>query len=233
MFSNISGLPINEKELLLRLVIAGMLGLSIGLERGNQLKSAGLKTHAIVAIGASLMTMISKYGFFDVIHYTGVSVDPSRMASGIVSGISFLCAGTILNRTGSVQGLTTAAGIWTTCAIGIAVGVGHIRLAAIVATILLFLNYFSRSPIYRSYFPYSRRLFIQTSANTTITQMETLLSEIGVVMLNISLKTEDDNQHVSYDITVSLPGNVSNLELTSWLYKDPQITRISSTEYLP
>lgn len=109
-------------EWLLRIVLAACCGALIGYERAIKLKSAGIRTHIIVAIGAALTMIVSKYGFVDVIGHSGVDLDPSRIAAQVISGISFIGAGTILIRGSGVNGLTTAAGVWATAAVGLAIG---------------------------------------------------------------------------------------------------------------
>jgi len=104
----------------------------IGLEREFQGKSAGLRTQSIVGTSAALIMLVSKYGFSDVLSAGTVILDPSRVAAQIVSGIGFLGAGIIITRRGAVQGLTTAAAIWESAAIGMATGAGLILLAAVV-----------------------------------------------------------------------------------------------------
>ena len=122
-------------QMLVRLVVAVLLGSLVGYERERQGKPAGLRTHAMVALGAALFTVVSLYGF-------GPGTDTSRVAAMIVSGIGFLGAGAILHERGGVQGLTTAASLWVTAAIGIAVGVGMIFMslatAALVFAVLRF-----------------------------------------------------------------------------------------------
>ena len=102
-------------DYLVRIVVACLCGGLVGLERTKRLKEAGIRTHIIVALGATLIMVVSKYGFADV-----VGADASRIASNVITGISFLGAGVIFVRGGSVKGLTTAAGIWATAAIGLA-----------------------------------------------------------------------------------------------------------------
>ena len=121
---------------------AGELGLAlllsavIGLEREIRQKSAGLRTHTLVGVGAALFMLISKYGFTDVLQHQ-VTLDPSRVAAQIVSGIGFLGAGLIFVHRGSVRGLTTAASIWVTAAVGAAAGAGLDVLAAVTVGIYL------------------------------------------------------------------------------------------------
>ena len=117
-------------EILLRLVLALVLGGLIGLERESVEKPAGFRTHILVTLGAALFTLISREGFF------GSGADPARIASNIVVGIGFLGAGTIYRSGVTVQGLTTAASLWTAAAIGTAVGSGF-YLGAVAATALV------------------------------------------------------------------------------------------------
>jgi putative Mg2+ transporter-C (MgtC) family protein len=112
-----------------------LLSAAIGLEREIRQKDAGLRTHALVGVGAALFMLISKYGFTDVLENRLVVLDPSRVAAQIVSGIGFLGAGLIFVRRDSVRGLTTAASIWVTAAVGAAAGAGLLVLAALTTGI--------------------------------------------------------------------------------------------------
>jgi putative Mg2+ transporter-C (MgtC) family protein len=110
-----------------------LLSAVIGLEREIRQKSAGLRTHCLVGVGAALFMLISKYGFNDVLRPGQVVVDPSRVAAQIVTGVGFLGAGLIFVRRDSVRGLTTAASVWVTAAVGAACGAG-LPLLAVAAT---------------------------------------------------------------------------------------------------
>lgn len=123
-----------QMEYVLRIVLAAFFGMIIGHERKNRNKSAGIRTHAIVALGAALMMVVSKYGFADV-----AKVDASRIASQVVSGVGFLGAGVIFVRNNLVSGLTTSAGIWATAGMGLAMGAG-MYVVAICSTILMVLT---------------------------------------------------------------------------------------------
>jgi putative Mg2+ transporter-C (MgtC) family protein len=111
--------------------LALLFSAAIGLEREIRQKDAGLRTHTLVGIGAALFMLISKYGFTDVLEDKLVVLDPSRMAAQIVSGIGFLGAGLIFVRRDAVRGLTTAASVWVTAAVGSAAGAGLPVLAAL------------------------------------------------------------------------------------------------------
>lgn len=106
-------------ELMLRIILSCLIGYIIGYERKSRDKSAGMRTHAIVGLGAALMMIVSKYGFMDMPDH-----DASRVASQIVSGVGFLGAGIIFVKNNIVSGLTTAAGIWATAGVGMAIGAG-------------------------------------------------------------------------------------------------------------
>ena len=121
-----------QGELFLRLLAACILGSAIGFERKNRNKGAGMRTHTLVCLGAALIMIISKYGFYDT-----PGSDGSRMAAQVVSGIGFLGAGIIFVRNNSVSGVTTAAGIWVTSGVGMAVGAGQYFVAAASAVLVI------------------------------------------------------------------------------------------------
>ncbi|WP_166542630.1 MgtC/SapB family protein [Acutalibacter sp. 1XD8-36] len=133
---------LTQADYLLRIFIAALCGLVIGYEREARLKMAGIRTHTIIAMAASLMVVVSKYGFFDVIKIDGVSVDASRIAASVVTGIGFLGAGIILNHKRSISGVTTSAGIWATLGIGMAIGAGMWALGIGSTLLLLGIQFF-------------------------------------------------------------------------------------------
>ena len=122
--------PWMELDMVLRLIMAGVIGGVVGFEREQAEKPAGLRTLLLVCVGSALFTIGSLYGF-------GVLSDPSRVAAGIVAGIGFLGAGTIIRGDGAVVGITTAATIWSVAAIGLAVGAGLYLVAAVTGVVVL------------------------------------------------------------------------------------------------
>jgi len=124
-------------EFLLRLCISVALGGLIGFEREKMVKPAGLRTNMLVCLGSCLFTLVS---------VTGFSVDPARVAAGIVTGIGFLGAGSIIATGGQITGITTAATLWVVASIGLAVGIGEYTLA-IVSTILVYLILIVKKPM--------------------------------------------------------------------------------------
>ena len=126
-------------EFVLRLFVAGILGAIIGLEREYRAKEAGFRTHFLVSLGSALIMIVSQYGFQNVLGMPSMSLDPSRVAAQVVTGIGFIGAGTIIIQRQLVRGLTTAAGIWVASGIGLAIG-GGMYGVGIVATFFTLLG---------------------------------------------------------------------------------------------
>jgi putative Mg2+ transporter-C (MgtC) family protein len=129
---------ISFSTILLRLFVALLLGSLIGLERECRHRNAGLRTNALVAVSTALFTIISAFGFEDLLGGQHITLDPTRVASYVVAGIGFLGGGTIYFQKERVRGLTTAAAIWTVAAIGMACGAGLLG-EAVVTTLLVLL----------------------------------------------------------------------------------------------
>ena len=140
-------------EFFLRVLVACVCGAAIGVERSKRLKEAGIRTHIIVCCAAALTMIVSKYGFADMVSSDGAGLygtkgtDPARLAAQIISGVSFLGAGIIFRNGSSIKGLTTAAGIWATAGIGLAIGAGMyvvgIFTTVVVAVIQILMHKFT------------------------------------------------------------------------------------------
>jgi putative Mg2+ transporter-C (MgtC) family protein len=128
------------------LLLAFLLSSVVGLERQFRGKSAGLRTQTIVGTASALILLVSKYGFADVLAGGTVVLDPSRVAAQIVSGVGFLGAGLIITRHGAIRGLTTAAAVWETAAIGMAAGAG-LPMLAVLVTALHFVIVLAYTPL--------------------------------------------------------------------------------------
>ena len=126
-----------QLEWMARILLAGVCGSAIGYERESRNKTAGLRTHVLVAVSSALMIVLSKYGFQDVLGQY-VRLDPSRIAAGTVAAIGFLGSGVIFARNKSVSGVTTSAGIWATLGVGMAIGAG-MYVIGIATTLLIVL----------------------------------------------------------------------------------------------
>lgn len=142
-FQNTTLSTINYLDFILRLAVAMVCGGLIGLERERRMKNAGLRTHIIVALSASLMMIVSKYAFMDIVTLEGMrlQVDGSRIASAVVQAIGFIGAGVIYIRRENAVGLTTAAGLWATVGIGLAIGAGLYEIGTIATFLILETQY--------------------------------------------------------------------------------------------
>ena len=140
---------LSNLELMGRLAGAALLGSAIGFERERAARAAGLRTHMLVSVGSCLLMIVSAYGFNAVLS-DHVLLDPSRVAAQVVSGIGFLGAGAIILRKDSVRGLTTAASVWATAAIGLAIG-GGLYVAAAASTVIILVILAGLKPIEARY----------------------------------------------------------------------------------
>ncbi|HET7044689.1 MAG TPA: MgtC/SapB family protein [Gaiellaceae bacterium] len=195
---------IDWPHVLLRLGVAAALGGAIGVERELRDREAGLRTHMLVSLGAALFTVVSAYGFADVLGHGDPNVverlDPSRIAAQVVSGIGFLGAGAIIRQGLSVRGLTTAASLWIVAAIGMASGAGMYPAAVIGTALVLF----SLGPLrmigYRTierFRPDERRLHVELQPDAAAS---TLLADVhgaGYAVHSFELEDEPDRRIVT------------------------------------
>ncbi|RKY41238.1 MAG: hypothetical protein DRP76_00345 [Candidatus Omnitrophota bacterium] len=135
-------------EIIKRIICAFVLGAVIGLEREKKRRSAGLRTHILVCMGSSLVMLVSLYMY--ELFRDKVPLDPARIAAGVITGIGFLGAGTIIRSQEGIRGLTTAASIWISSAIGLAVGCGFYE-AGLIVTLLAFLTLSSLKTIEKKF----------------------------------------------------------------------------------
>ncbi len=210
----------------LRLVIAAACGLAIGFERKNRLKEAGMRTHMIVAIGAAMMMIVSKYGFFDLI---GVSdflrADVSRIAAQIVSGIGFLGAGMIFIRNHSVTGLTTAAGVWTTAGIGMAIGAGMYSLGLAGTALILIIQYWMHNCNWWNIPDVcSVTVRLNEEAGSVGEVMQTI-QDAGAQPVDVAV-THKKNGLIKLDIRVRLPAGMQQYQVIEALEKAPSIAEV-------
>lgn len=217
------------------LLIALVLSSLIGLERDLGQKSAGLRTHALVGVGAALFMLVSKYGFTNVLVKGSVVLDPSRVAAQIVTGIGFIGGGLIFVRRDAVQGLTTAAAVWVTAAIGAACGAG-LPILATVATVGHFL-------VVRGYPRVTRRFGLSHHATSTIHVrymdgqglLRTILASTttnGFSVTSIVTRSARESTESSYDSACDAllgrePSNTVDVEIQ--IQGSPIVNNLAST----
>jgi putative Mg2+ transporter-C (MgtC) family protein len=190
-------------HVLARLSIAAALGGAVGLEREWRERQAGLRTHLVVCVGAALFTLVSAYGFADVIKESGATVDPTRIAAQIVTGIGFLGAGAIIRQGLSVRGLTTAATLWLVAGIGMAVGAGFYS-AAVIATVGVLLTLgplrFVAYRIISRWHPGVNRLVVDIPAGGSPVPILEVIEAHGAHVVALEIAQQGDRRSVALDV---------------------------------
>jgi len=209
---------IGIESIICRLSAAVLLGGIVGLERERLVRSAGLRTHALVCLGAALFMIVSAFGFTDILGYPHVDLDPSRIAAQVVTGIGFLGAGTIIFHQGSVRGLTTAASVWTVAAIGLAVG-GGMYLAACSATALALVILVLIKPLEKSIDgrePYTFRV-IANRKQTSLPAISDLVEASGGWVRHIAVSHTETPENDQIELLLSTIPNKKALEVAEKL----------------
>ena len=207
-----------ELTMVLRLIVAAILGGIVGMERGSGDRPAGFRTHILVCVGSALFMLVSIYGFDDIAPVTtnleddiGTRRDTARIAAQVVSGIGFLGAGTILHEGLTIKGLTTAASLWIVSAIGLAVGSG-VYLLSTVATMLTMLTLVTfRTWEKRFAGNRSERRFIRVVTRNTpgiITEITGYLSECGIKVKTLNVKSDNKNNNIILEIYLKIDKNI-------------------------
>lgn len=214
-----------EYGFLLRILLAGVCGAFIGYERKSRMKEAGIRTHFVVAVGSALMVLISKYGFEDVIGKSGVGLDPSRIAAQVVSGVGFLGAGMIFMQRQTVKGLTTAAGIWSTAGIGMAIGADLYIVGVGTTIIILIAQKLFHSKINLLDTPKTEQLSIHL--NNELGAMDYVLNflkERDITVLHFHTEKLKDSSELVLDITLKLPRNYKVENILPLIQLSPFVT---------
>ncbi len=214
-------------EILIRLLLASLFGAFIGLERERKDWAAGMRTHMMVCVGSCLIMLVSSFGFSDILGTEHVTLDPSRIAAQVISGIGFIGAGTILFLSqGRVRGLTTASGLWTVAAIGLATG-GGMYFAAIATTIIALIILWALQPIEKMYTKKFRRktLKIVTGSNADNTDFLKSLFQISEIKIN-NFTFERSASEAVYELQLDNPDQSKMAEIISELKKDQTIKDI-------
>jgi putative Mg2+ transporter-C (MgtC) family protein len=179
-----------QADLAVRMIVAAVLGAAIGLEREVHDHPAGMRTHLLVSLGSAIFTVLSIYGFagHGAAGSTPAPVDPTRIAAQIVSGIGFLGAGAILKYGTSIRGLTTAASLWTTAAIGMAAGAGEWLIAVVGTAIVVFSLWPLNALVARLHRPgtHAIRLRLEVGRLAALGDVSRLLADRRVEMAGIN-----------------------------------------------
>jgi putative Mg2+ transporter-C (MgtC) family protein len=220
-------------DVALRLVVAAALGGAIGLERELREREAGLRTHMLVSVGAAVFTLVSAYGFADFRYGfgSGITLDPTRIAAQIVTGIGFLGAGAIIRQGLSVRGLTTAATLWVVAAIGMASAAGYYSAAVLSTAIVLFSLYPLRQLAHRIVLrirPEEGRLLVTLPPGQSAAPVLAQLERSGVRIESLQIEDGGDERIVLATVRVS--ERLHAAELVDRMHELENIRRVEWTD---
>jgi putative Mg2+ transporter-C (MgtC) family protein len=189
------------------------MGAVIGLDREYRAKEAGYRTHFLVSLGSALIMIVSQHGFGEILDTPNVNLDPSRIASQVVTGIGFIGAGTIILHKQIVRGLTTAAGIWTTSGIGLAIGAGMYTLG-ISATILTLIGLEVLSFLFKSVGMKSSAVEFSTESKETLNQLVKKFNSKDFMIVSFQMDERRVSEAISYHVTMVIKSKKNNNEGT-------------------
>ena len=213
---------IGEAELMIRVGLACILGWLIGNERKNRNKSAGTRTHAIVALGSALAMVVSKYGFMDMPDH-----DAARVAAQVVSGVGFLGAGIIFVRNNLVNGLTTAAGLWATASVGLAMGSGLYVIGIASALVLIVMQEITHKIAYFAKVASAGMIRMTLVQETdAIKNMRNFLEDFKIDVVSVKIN-KNKKEEIKLEFEVVYPPGFDKAGLFSKLAEKPGVIMIS------
>lgn len=213
-------------EIVVRLLLAGILGGIVGYEREHTHRPAGFRTHILVCVGSALVMITSEF-IFEKYHLL-TNADPARLGAQVISGIGFLGAGTIIRDGFNVKGLTTAASLWAVSCVGIAAGIGF-YLGAIVATVLIFITLivlkrleliFPKKVRYKTFFVESDNKPAQ------IGNISNIFDKNNTRIKNIEFINNENDQFI-VKLTAKTPNNLATKGIMSDLQELPGVRKVS------
>lgn len=220
-------------EFFARLVVACACGALIGVERSRRFKEAGIRTHIIVCCASALMMIVSKYGFADLtdaadVMFNGTKgADPARIAAQVVSGISFLGAGVIFKHGSSVKGLTTAAGLWATSGIGLAIGSGMYILGIFTTALVTILQIvMHKFVVGADTLSVCRLSFTVRNSDQLRLAWDDFIHQHRMQIIECNIKYHE-NGNVSYEVTVRTMHEVTVQELDTFLQEYGEVWDVS------
>lgn len=195
---------LNLQQIVIRLLLAFVLGGLIGLERELHGRAAGLRTHILVCLGSALIMLTSLHLFY--FYYEVTRIDPTRIAAGVITGIGFLGAGTILRFRASVRGLTTAACLWAVAGLGLAIGSGFYAgayiTAALVLFVLFFLNKLERALVRKDWY---KILTVETKGHAQqLKEIRSVLAEYKTEIRDFEIKKKPESENVIVEFNLKL-----------------------------
>lgn len=214
-------------EFFIRIVLAAILGALVGLERSKRQKEAGVRTHCIIACTSALFMILSKYAFVDLVGVAGLrGADPARIAAQVVSGISFLGAGVIFKNGNSIRGLTTAAGMWGTAAVGMAIGAGMYWVGLIEAAVLVGIQIvLHRFPVGADALTTQEIVVEMTDSDELLARFDTLVKSHRGQITESSLTRQ--NGVLCMEVTAKLDPPITHEEALAFMKANDGVRRVS------
>lgn len=214
-------------EFFIRIVLAAVLGALVGLERSKRQKEAGVRTHCIIACTSALFMILSKYAFVDLVSVGGLrGADPARIAAQVVSGISFLGAGVIFKNGNSIRGLTTAAGMWGTAAVGMAIGAGLYWVGLIETAVLVVIQIvFHRFPVGADALTTQELVVEMADSDELLARFDELVKAHRGQITESSLARE--NGILRMEVTAKLDPPISHEEALAFMKANDGVRRVS------
>ncbi len=215
---------LTQGDYLLRVLVGALCGMVIGYERESRLKMAGIRTHTIIAMAASLMVVVSKYGFFDSVQF-----DASRVAASVVSALGFLGAGIILNRKNGISGVTTAAGTWATLGIGMTIGAGMWTLGIGSTLMLLIFQYLFHKQLRIFKDNNISHMVLHIGKNESKVREEIIasLTDLQIQIVSTHLNIYDD-ESIEANLDVIFPKDFSTDEIIALMSQYREIASIDT-----
>ena len=222
-------------EFFIRIIAACTCGAIIGVERSHRLKEAGVRTHMLVCCAAALMIIISKYGFADIstpdgrYYYGTRGADPARIAAQVVSGISFLCAGVIFKQGSAIKGLTTAAGLWATAGVGLALGSGMYLLGGFATILVLLLQIVMHLfPVFNDHYQ-NNRIEITVIDDTGFRNALSKQLNIWHAQVIESSISRNPDGTTSYSMVVKMHDSVKHEDIFAFLEQNSNVSSFQQT----
>ena len=214
-------------EFFIRIVLAAILGALVGLERSKRQKEAGVRTPCIIACTSALFMILSKYAFVDLVGVDGLrGADPARIAAQVVSGISFLGAGVIFKNGNSIRGLTTAAGMWGTAAVGMAIGAGMYWVGLIEAAVLVGIQIvLHRFPVGADALTTQEIVVEMTDSDELLARFDALVKSHRGQITESSLTRQDGI--LCMEVTAKLDPPITHEEALAFMKANDGVRRVS------
>ena len=209
------------KELIIRLLLSILVGAIIGYDREYNNRPAGLRTHILVCLGATIVSFLEVYMVRDTINLMGqnsylmnvLKVDITRIGAQVITGVGFLGAGSIIQEGGSVKGLTTAASLWVVACIGLTLGKGYyffsILSALLVIAVLAFLKKVENKKVHRTY---ELKLKLSSEEEKKLFNLRKLISDYDIEIKSISIEYKDESIEKIYIYILEVPMSIDILE---------------------